>query len=223
MSDCKGQASLFHYFSDGCGGLYKNWYNFVNFCHHELDFDLLADCNIFATSHGKGACDGIGGTVKLGTLKASLQRPVNDQFLTSKDMFEFCSQMMHGIQFHFVSKESVLEVDRLLQTHFNNSHTIKGTPYYSVKFGLYIEVSCSYWFVRFVNFHIIRYGDTVEQTRARFPACFVPMILANHIPLSVWGCSDYNIGANQVGKRACSLRNCISVTDDTETNELNNQ
>ena len=37
---------------------------------------------------------------------------------------------MHGIQFHFVSKESVLEVDRLLQTRFNNSHTIKGTRRY---------------------------------------------------------------------------------------------
>ena len=47
------------------------------------------------------------------------------------------------------------------------------------------------------------------------------MILANHVPLSVWGSGDYNIGANQAGKRACSLLNCISVTDNTETNEQN--
>ena len=119
-----------HYFTDGCGGQYKNRYNFVNLCHHELDFGLFAEWNFFATSHGKGACDGIGGTVKRGTLRASLQRPVSDQILTPKDMFEFCSQTMHGIQFHFVSKESVLEVDRLLQTRFNNSHTIKGTRRY---------------------------------------------------------------------------------------------
>ena len=45
------------------------------------------------------------------------------------------------------------------------------------------------------------------------------MILANRVPLSVWGGGDYIIDANQAGKRACSLLNCISLTDDTETNE----
>ena len=32
---------------------------------------------------------------------------------------------------------------------------------------------------------------------------------------------DYIIGANQAGKCACSLLNCISVTDDSESNEQN--
>ena len=47
------------------------------------------------------------------------------------------------------------------------------------------------------------------------------MILANHVPLSEWEGGDHNIGANQAGKCACSLLNCISVTDDSETNEQN--
>ena len=47
------------------------------------------------------------------------------------------------------------------------------------------------------------------------------MISANRVPLSVWGGGDYIIGANQAGKCACSLLNCISVTDDSETNEKN--
>ena len=49
------------------------------------------------------------------------------------------------------------------------------------------------------------------------------MILANHVPLSEWEGGDYTciIGANQAGKCACSLLNCISVTDDSETNEQN--
>ena len=71
-----------------------------------------------------------GGTVKCGTLRTSPQRSVSEQILTPKDMFEFCSQTMYGIQFHFVSKESVLEVDRLHQIHFNNTHNIKGTRRY---------------------------------------------------------------------------------------------
>ena len=44
------------------------------------------------------------------------------------------------------------------------------------------------------------------------------MIMANRVQLSVWGGGDYIIGANQAGKRACSL---LSVTDDTETNKQN--
>ena len=45
------------------------------------------------------------------------------------------------------------------------------------------------------------------------------MILANRVPLNVWGGGDYIFGANQAGKHACSLLNCISVTDDTRINE----
>ena len=47
------------------------------------------------------------------------------------------------------------------------------------------------------------------------------MILANRVPLSEWEGGDYIIGANQAGKCARSLLNCISVTDDSETNEQN--
>ena len=41
------------------------------------------------------------------------------------------------------------------------------------------------------------------------------------VPLNVWGGGDYNIGANQAGKRASSLFNCISVTDGIKNNEQN--
>ena len=47
------------------------------------------------------------------------------------------------------------------------------------------------------------------------------MVLANRVPLSEWEGGDDIIGANQAGKCACSLLNCISVTDDSETNEQN--
>ena len=41
------------------------------------------------------------------------------------------------------------------------------------------------------------------------------MILANRVPLNVWGSGDYIFGANQAGKYACSLLNSISATDNT--------
>ena len=52
------------YFSDGYGGQYKNRKSFLNLCKHQDDFNMNAVWNIFATSHGKQPCDGIGGTVK---------------------------------------------------------------------------------------------------------------------------------------------------------------
>ena len=75
-----------HYFTDGCAGQYTNKNNLINLCHHEDDFGLAAEWNFFATSHGKSACDGIGGTVKRLVTRASLQRPYNDQILTSDAM-----------------------------------------------------------------------------------------------------------------------------------------
>ena len=48
------------YISDGCAGQYKNCKNFLNLCLHEKDFNLKAEWHFFATSHGKGPCDGLG-------------------------------------------------------------------------------------------------------------------------------------------------------------------
>ena len=61
----------------------------------------------------------------------------------------------------------------------------------------------------------------LNNLRAHFRARFAPMIWANCSPLNVWGGGDYNIGANQAGKRARSLFNCISVTDGIKINEQN--
>ena len=108
-----------HYFSDGCAGQYS--------CFHEEDFGLLAEWNFFATSHGKTACDGIGGTAKHLRLKASLLRPVSNQILNPHDMFLFCSERISGILFYFVSKEAVLEAEASSEERFSTSHTIKGT------------------------------------------------------------------------------------------------
>ena len=52
------------YFSDGAASQYKNGKNFLNLCNHKDDFGVEAEWHLSATSYGKGACDGLGGTVK---------------------------------------------------------------------------------------------------------------------------------------------------------------
>lgn len=42
----------------------KGWKNFGSFCMHLEGFQVCAALNSLATSHGKGPCDGIGGSVK---------------------------------------------------------------------------------------------------------------------------------------------------------------
>ena len=71
------------YFSDGAASQYKNRKNFINLCHHESDFKIPAEWHFSATSHGKSACDGVGGTVKRSAARASLQKPYDNQIMTA--------------------------------------------------------------------------------------------------------------------------------------------
>ena len=116
------------YFTDGCGAQYKNKYNFVNVCLHEHDFGVPCEWLFFATAHGKGACDGIGGTVKRAVANESLMRPVKDQILTARAMFEYVTEkFVSVIEFLFVTKEEVRSVSKELETRFSTAMTIKGT------------------------------------------------------------------------------------------------
>lgn len=62
-----------YYYSDGAASQYKNRYDFINLAHHRKDFGVDAEWHFSATSHGKGACDGLGGTVKRHARRSSLQ------------------------------------------------------------------------------------------------------------------------------------------------------
>ena len=71
------------YFSDGAASQYKNRKNFINLCHHEIDYKIKAEWHFSATSHGEGACDGVGGTIKRLTARTSLQEQAsNDPTMT---------------------------------------------------------------------------------------------------------------------------------------------
>ncbi len=97
------------YFSNGCGGQYKNYKNFINLCLHKQDFGMDVEWVFFATSHRKSPCDGIGGSVKRHAAKRSLQRPLNNQILDYRAMLEVC-QEMDAIKFCATSKESMEDV-----------------------------------------------------------------------------------------------------------------
>ncbi|XP_047133454.1 uncharacterized protein LOC124811601 [Hydra vulgaris] len=115
------------YFSDGCSSQYKNCKNIFNLCQHKSDFGIDAKRVFFATSHGKQPCDGIGGTVKRLVANASLQRISTNQILNSRDMFTYCTNNIKGINFIFISSESLIETRLLQSERFKNVKTIPGT------------------------------------------------------------------------------------------------
>lgn len=115
------------YFSDGCAGQYKNLKNFLNLCCHEKDFGIPAEWHFFATSHGKGPSDGIGGTVKREATRASLQRPFNDQILTPLKLFNFVKSSLPGIEAQFMTVAEWKEEQQFLSERFAIAKTVAGT------------------------------------------------------------------------------------------------
>ena len=107
--------------------MYKNKKHFINLCHHNKDFSTECVWNFFATSHGKSPCDGLGGTTKCLTAKASLQRPVGNQILTANEMYQFCKDSITGIKFMQITSQQMADVRVYLNERFELAKTIPGT------------------------------------------------------------------------------------------------
>ena len=121
------QITKAYYFTDGAASQYKNRKNFMNLAFHENDFGFVAEWNFFATSHGKGPCDGVGGTVKRLAARASLQRPYEDQIQTPLQLFEWAHSSLKDINFAFVSQDEYDTEERLLLARSEKSKTVPGT------------------------------------------------------------------------------------------------
>lgn len=115
------------YFSDGCAGQYKNRKNFINLCHHKHDFNIDAEWHFFATSHGKGPCDGVGGTIKRLAHKASLQRPYENQIITPLQLHQFASENIPNIMCQYTTIKEYNDEKTILEDRFSECKTIAGT------------------------------------------------------------------------------------------------
>ena len=134
-----------HYFTDGCAAQYKNKKNFINVCHHQQDFGIPCEWNFFATAHGKGACDGIGGTAKRAVYRESLRRPLRDQILDAQTMFSYLTETFQTkIRFVYVSSKKIEANALVLRDRFGAAVLVKGTK----SFHRFTPVSLSSIMVR---------------------------------------------------------------------------
>ncbi|KAK3912458.1 ARL14 effector protein [Frankliniella fusca] len=123
----KVNMKIIYYFSDGCSGQYKNKKMAANVWYHKKDFGIPAQWHFFATSHGKSACDGIGGTLKrLATYYSKQHIQPGTLITTPLLFFEFAQKQIKGICSLWVSTEEVAEVETKLKVRFNSAYKIDG-------------------------------------------------------------------------------------------------
>ena len=115
-----------YYFTDGAASLYKNFKNMTNLVYHQDDFEVQAEWQVFATSHGKSACDGIGGTVKREVARDRLRATTTGHILTPQQLIEWCSIHITGIKFLYIPKDDVAFNSKILEKRFNNSSKFSG-------------------------------------------------------------------------------------------------
>ena len=115
------------YFSDGAVTQYKNRKNSCNLIFHEAHFGVAAEWHFFATAHGKGPCDGIGGSLKRLAARASLQRHQNNQILTCADLYQWAQQNVRNINVAYSSAADYEKERMLLMPRFAKALRVSGT------------------------------------------------------------------------------------------------
>ena len=99
----------------------------MNLCYHKKDFGIDAEWNFFATSHGKGPCDGVGGTIKRLAARVSLQRSYDKQIMTPHQLYEWASENISAVNFAYCTKDDYRQQEMFLHDRFQLSRTIPGT------------------------------------------------------------------------------------------------
>ncbi len=110
------------HFTDGAASQYKTCKNFANLLFHKDDFGVEGEWPFFATSHGKGPCDGIWGTVKRLARRASLQNEITIQ--TPLALFSWCNANIKNIKSFFVSSDDISTNEEALSNRFKNAKTL---------------------------------------------------------------------------------------------------
>lgn len=119
-------VSKIFYFSDGASAQYKNKKNFVNLTFHVEDFGIPAEWHFFATSHGKGPCDGLGGTVKRLAARAStssLINPIN----SAVKFYDWVNKNVKNIHTEFFNNYQYKDRAKHLKERFEKAKIISGT------------------------------------------------------------------------------------------------
>jgi hypothetical protein len=111
-------------FSDGCAAQFKSRYNFANMTLMKKDYDLAElTWSFFATSHGKGAVDGIGAVVKRHVWNAVRAK---DVAVRNAEMFAgLCTELKVSVI--YVPSDEIKAAEEKLNVAWQDLIAVKGT------------------------------------------------------------------------------------------------
>lgn len=112
-------------FSDGPTTQFKQRFLFSNLHSWEQEYGINITWNFFATSHGKGAVDGIGGTVKRAVLRNILAEKTH--VTTPEEYALLADKLCEKIEIQYVSKEEIDMSKQFLDCKWKNVLAVPGT------------------------------------------------------------------------------------------------
>lgn len=131
-------------FSDGCAAQFKNRFTLSNICHSKSNWGVDVEWSFFASSHGKGAVDGVGATAKRMLWSAIMSRKaiINNSwecfnYLKSKDI--------KGMHIFFIAvadidihRENLQSRWTLVQPipHLQKHHHFKALDCSTIRYGI---------------------------------------------------------------------------------------
>lgn len=116
--------------SDGAASQYKNRKNFACICEFKSKHKMDVEWHFFATSHGKGPCDAIGGNVKRMATRASLAKEHEHPITNPRQLYDWIMTANTKMSFCYVSIEEYDNAEKELKSIFNKSKPIPGTQKY---------------------------------------------------------------------------------------------
>ena len=116
---------VLHIWSDGPSSQFKNKYIAASLLKLEEKHSLQIQWHYFATSHGKGCVDGIGGLVKRKVTERVIQRRaiVKDM----KSFYECCLTLEVSVKFFLISTDTINEFNATdMGSTFDDAPEMKG-------------------------------------------------------------------------------------------------
>ncbi|XP_035684140.1 uncharacterized protein LOC118421089 [Branchiostoma floridae] len=135
LKDKHPNLQYVHYWTDSPSSQYRNKTLFSVVSDHETLFGMKASWNYFEAGHGKGPCDGVGGTVK--RMADDAVKQGDAQIQDAHDFFKWASvQDKSVIKYDFVSKLECKDSEDFLRKKYAKVKTIKGTMAFHSVVGL---------------------------------------------------------------------------------------
>jgi hypothetical protein len=125
------QVKKLLWFSDGARQHFKNLKGFRNLAEHKKEFfGLEGEWSFFATAHGKGSCDGVGGAFKLSVYRYNMKIRPNETPLRNAQQMAAWAQSQTDSKIEkvfFVPKSELAQYCKQFETKHRTTKPFVGS------------------------------------------------------------------------------------------------